>query len=70
MDVTKPYKFIGLGVMDVTKPYEFIWLGAMEVTKPYVGVGRAGRGTHLQPCKHFIKPFRDVLAALILGIAL
>ena len=24
MDVTKPYKFIGFGLMDVTKPYKFI----------------------------------------------
>jgi hypothetical protein len=30
MDVTKPYRFIGFGVMDVTKPYKFIGLGAMD----------------------------------------
>ncbi len=34
MDVTKPYRFIGLGAMDVTKPYKFIRFGAMDVTKP------------------------------------
>jgi hypothetical protein len=27
MDVTKPYRFIGFGVMDVAKPYEFIGIG-------------------------------------------
>ncbi len=27
MDVTKPYKYIGLGAMDVTKPYTFIGFG-------------------------------------------
>ncbi len=27
MDVTNPYKFIGIGAMDVTKPYEFIRIG-------------------------------------------
>jgi hypothetical protein len=35
MDVTKPYKFIGFGVMDVTKPYESIGFGAIDVTKLY-----------------------------------
>jgi hypothetical protein len=35
LTVTKPYEFIGFGVMDVTKHYEFIGLGAMDVTKPY-----------------------------------
>jgi hypothetical protein len=35
MDVTKPYKFIGFGVMDVTKPYKFIGFGAMDGPKPY-----------------------------------
>ncbi len=29
MDVTKPYKFIGLGAMYVTKPYNFIWFGGI-----------------------------------------
>ncbi len=39
MDVTKPSKFIGFGVMDVTKPYKFIGFGAMDVTKPYKCIG-------------------------------
>ncbi len=34
-ETTKPYEFIGLGVMDVTRPYEFIGFGAMYVTKPH-----------------------------------
>jgi hypothetical protein len=29
MDVTKPYKFIGLGALNVTKPYKFIGFGAL-----------------------------------------
>jgi hypothetical protein len=33
MDVTKPYKFIGFGVMDVTKPYKFRGFGVMEVSR-------------------------------------
>ncbi len=48
MDVTKPYKFIGLGAMDVTKPYKFIGFGAMDVTEPYKFIGfGAGGGTIL-----------------------
>ncbi len=39
MDVTKPYKSIGLGAMDVTKPLKSIGFGAMEVTKPYRFMG-------------------------------
>ncbi len=27
MDATKPYRFIGFGVMDATKPYRFIGFG-------------------------------------------
>ncbi len=33
MDVTKPYKFIGIGAMDVTKPYKFIGFGAISPTQ-------------------------------------
>ncbi len=32
-DVTKPYEFIGFGVMYVTKTYEFIGFGAMDIWK-------------------------------------
>ncbi len=39
MDVTKPYKFIGLGAMDVTKPYKVIGFGAMDVTETPSGCG-------------------------------
>ncbi len=39
MEVTKPYKSIGVGAMEVTKPYKSIGLGAMEVTKPYKSIG-------------------------------
>ncbi len=39
MDVTKPYKSIGFGVLDVTKPYKFIGFGALDVTKPYKFIG-------------------------------
>ena len=35
MDVTKPFKFVGLGATDVTKPCKFITLGATDVAKPY-----------------------------------
>ncbi len=35
MDVTKSYKFMGLGAVYVTKPYKFTGFGAMDVTKPY-----------------------------------
>ncbi len=31
MDVTKPYKFIGVGAMEATKPYKFIGFGACGV---------------------------------------
>jgi hypothetical protein len=46
MDVTKPYKFIGLGVMDVTKPYKLLGFGAMDVTKSYAIRGDWGHGCH------------------------
>ncbi len=29
MDATKPYEFIGFGVMDATNPYEFIGFGTL-----------------------------------------
>jgi hypothetical protein len=41
MDATKPYEFIGFGVMDVTKPYEFIGIGAMKRTKMRSQIARA-----------------------------
>ncbi len=46
MDVTKPFKFTGIGAMDVTKPYNFMGLGAMNVTKPYkfIGFGAVDEG--------------------------
>ncbi len=44
---TKPYKFIGFGVIDVTKLYEFIGFAAMEVTKPYEFYRGWGHGCHL-----------------------
>ncbi len=44
MDVTKPYEFIGFGVMDVTKPCEFIGFGVMDVTKPYKFIGFGAMG--------------------------
>ncbi len=39
MDVSKLYKFIGIGAIDATKPYKFIGFAAMDVTKPYKFVG-------------------------------
>ncbi len=39
MDVTKPYKFIGLGAMDVTRPYEFIGFGDTHGPEPYKFIG-------------------------------
>ena len=35
MDATKPYEFIGFGVMDATKPYEFTWFEVMDATKSH-----------------------------------
>ncbi len=39
MDVTRPYKFIGLGAMDVTKPHKFIGCWALDATKTYKFIG-------------------------------
>jgi hypothetical protein len=39
LDVTKPYTFLGCGVMDVTKPYKFIGLGDIHGPKPYEFIG-------------------------------
>ncbi len=55
MDATKPYEFIGLGVMDVTKPYETLRFGAVDATKPYefirfwAGWAPSGVGNPLTP---------------------
>ena len=54
MDVTKPYKFIGLGAMGVTKPYKCIGLGAMDVTKPCKFIGFGAMAS--EPFVDLIKP--------------
>ncbi len=67
MDVTKPFKFIGLGAMDDTKPFacigfaamdatkrcKFIGFGAMDATKPYkfIGFGNKSIPTKRQKLK-------------------
>jgi hypothetical protein len=45
MDVTKPYKFIGLGAMYVTKLYKCIGFGFMDVTKLCLKMGLLGNQT-------------------------
>ncbi len=36
MDVTKPFRFTGVGAMDVTETYKLKGFGAMDCTKPYI----------------------------------